>query len=130
MIYLLHFNRRYHHAGHYLGFTDNLTARLAAHRAGNGARLVEVVTAAGISFVLARVWEGDRHMERKLHRRKASPRMCPICRRAAELRRTLPALAEEDVQDAARLFIEVEAHPVPAIPGPYIDEQLRAYDNF
>ena len=82
-VYLLHFEHRHHHAGHYLGSTDNLQRRLAQHRAGRGARLIEVITAAGIGFELARTWEGDRTLERRLKRRKEGPRLCPICRSAA-----------------------------------------------
>lgn len=47
--YLIHFERPYRHARHYLGWTVDLEARLAKHRAGNGARLLRVATAAGIA---------------------------------------------------------------------------------
>ena len=40
LIYLLHFQRSYRHARHYLGYTDDLAARLVAHRAGRGSPLV------------------------------------------------------------------------------------------
>ena len=40
VIYLLHFERSYHHARHYLGYTDDLEGRLAAHRAGRGSPLL------------------------------------------------------------------------------------------
>jgi len=33
-VYLLHFDKRLKHAGHYMGVTDDLPARLARHRAG------------------------------------------------------------------------------------------------
>jgi predicted GIY-YIG superfamily endonuclease len=79
-VYLLHFERPYRHARHYLGYAADLDMRLARHRAGRGARLVEVITEAGISFTLARTWEGDRTMERRLKNRHASPRLCPLCR--------------------------------------------------
>ena len=61
---------------------SDLEARIATHRAGRGARLIEVVTAAGIGFVIARTWAGGRDLERRLKNRKNSPRLCPICRRA------------------------------------------------
>ena len=84
-VYLLHFDSRYVHAGHYIGFTTDLEARLVEHQTGRGARLMEVVVNAGRSFVLARTWPNtDRMFERKLHRRKASPRLCPLC--SAQLR--------------------------------------------
>jgi hypothetical protein len=61
-------------------WTQNLPARLALHTEGRGARLVEVVLAQGIGFVLARTWDGDRFLERALKRRRMAPRYCPICR--------------------------------------------------
>lgn len=87
MVYLLHFERpisEAHTAQHYMGFTDDLGRRLDAHRKGNGARLVEVATKRGISFEVARTWEGDRKLERRLKNRKAGPRLCPICQRESK----------------------------------------------
>jgi predicted GIY-YIG superfamily endonuclease len=78
-VYLLHFSRPLHHARHYLGSTRDLDARLAEHLAGRGARLVEVVIGLGITIELARTWEGGRDLERRLKRRKSSPRLCPVC---------------------------------------------------
>jgi predicted GIY-YIG superfamily endonuclease len=80
MVYLLHFDRPYKHARHYLGFAHDVELRLADHRAGHGARLMEVIADAGITFTLARTWEGDRPLERSLKNQKNSPRLCPICR--------------------------------------------------
>lgn len=81
MVYLLHFERRYHHAGHYMGWTTNLEERLKAHASGNGSRLVDVVTEAGIGWELARVWAGGRELERKLKAQHHGPRLCPICQK-------------------------------------------------
>jgi predicted GIY-YIG superfamily endonuclease len=80
-VYLLHFDRPYRHARHYLGYTGKaLKQRLAAHQAGTGARLMEVVIAAGITFTVARIWrQGSRKLERQLKRLKHAPRLCPIC---------------------------------------------------
>jgi hypothetical protein len=68
IIYLLHFDRRYRHAGHYLGFCEEgeLPRRLACHRKGDGTRLMEVITQAGIGFELARTWPGGRLEERQI----------------------------------------------------------------
>lgn len=74
MIYLLHFSRSYRHARHYLGFTNDLEARLAAHRAGRGSPLVAAAVRAGIDFELAAIWPGDRTEERRLHRYRNSPK--------------------------------------------------------
>jgi hypothetical protein len=80
-IYLIHFDRAYQHATHYLGWTGvgKLEDRLAAHRAGRGARLMEVVKNAGIDWKLARTWQGDRNRERQLKRQGGKSRLCPIC---------------------------------------------------
>ena len=85
-VYLIHFNQPIGNpdnprgqAQHYLGYTDDLESRLAAHRAGNGARLMEVLRERGIEWELVRTWEGGRDLERKLKNQHNSPRFCPIC---------------------------------------------------
>jgi len=79
-IYLLHFERPYVHARHYLGWTGgNLEVRLDAHAAGNGARLLAVVASAGIAWNLARVWPGTRARERQIKRQGGLSRCCPLC---------------------------------------------------
>jgi hypothetical protein len=81
VIYLLHFERSYYHARHYLGYTDDLEGRLAAHRAGRGSPLVAAAVRDVIDFALAATWPGDRHHERRLHRyHNSPPQLCPICR--------------------------------------------------
>lgn len=57
-VYLIHFLKKYRHCGHYIGWTTNLEARLEEHRKGRGARLLQVVQAAGIEWILTRTWEG------------------------------------------------------------------------
>lgn len=79
MVYLIHFNTPYKHAKHYLGSADNLEERLDRHQKGNGARLMQVITEADITWRLARTWPGGRPEERRLKQQKNSPRMCPIC---------------------------------------------------
>lgn len=79
VIYLLHFQRRYRHAGHYTGWAANLAHRLAEHEAGRGARLLAVVKAAGITWTLARTWTGTRNDERQLKRQGGASRRCPVC---------------------------------------------------
>lgn len=78
--YLICFDQPYRHARHYLGWAANLDARLAAHRAGNGARLVSVITAAGIGWTLARTWEGATEQDEKaLKELRNGPGLCPRC---------------------------------------------------
>ncbi|MEU4225991.1 hypothetical protein AB0F17_16980 [Nonomuraea sp. NPDC026600] len=78
-VYLLHFARPYKHARHYIGWTSDLDARLAEHQAGHGARLLAVVKAAGITWTLARTWDGTRNRERSLKRQGGARRCCPMC---------------------------------------------------
>lgn len=81
MVYLLHFDRPLHHAQHYLGYAENVDARTERHLIGSNARFVHVmVKEHGISFTVARVWEGDRKKERALKRQKNGRDLCPICR--------------------------------------------------
>lgn len=77
--YLIHFDTPYKHAQHYLGYTQDLDARLACHRSGNGARLIEVIQNAGIGWRCVRTWPGGRERELQLKARKESPALCPIC---------------------------------------------------
>jgi predicted GIY-YIG superfamily endonuclease len=79
VVYLLHLDPAYRHARHYIGWTRDLAARLEAHRAGRGARLMEVVKQAGGSFRLARTWPGDRDRERAIKNRHEAPKLCPEC---------------------------------------------------
>jgi hypothetical protein len=57
-VYLIHFESRLKHAGHHLGFATDLPQRMAQHRDGNGARLLEVIAAAGIGWKVVRTWGG------------------------------------------------------------------------
>jgi predicted GIY-YIG superfamily endonuclease len=80
IVYLLHFDRPYAHAGHYTGWTTNLTQRLAEHATGHGARLLTVIRGAGIGWHLARTWpDTTRHTERALKRQGGASRRCPLC---------------------------------------------------
>lgn len=86
-VYLIHFEERLWHAGHYLGYSANLAERIQAHRASRGARLMEVVNELGIRWQVVRVWpEGGYELERALKARHNGPRLCPVCN---------PRLAEE-----------------------------------
>jgi hypothetical protein len=90
VVYLLHLSAPFKHAKHYTGWTrdkSTLPKRLAHHRKGSGARLMQVVAEAGIDFTLARTWDdGDRAKERRLKRSGGASRYCPTCR-AARARR-------------------------------------------
>lgn len=80
-VYLIHFDKKLSHAQHYLGYTGgDLEVRLERHRAGSSARLMQVIKEKGIGWRLVRTWAGGRKLERKLKRRKNSPKLCPLCR--------------------------------------------------
>lgn len=83
-VYLLHFTQPFGHARHYMGWAGNLPGRLAHHAAGSGANLLRHVSAAGITWELARTWPGDRRLERRMKARGHS-RACPICRPELEV---------------------------------------------
>jgi predicted GIY-YIG superfamily endonuclease len=86
-VYLLHFERPYKGVMHYLGYSSNLPKRLKDHRAGRGARLIEVINDAGIDYEVVRVWpEGDRTFERHIKNQKHHWKHCPICRKMKGLK--------------------------------------------
>lgn len=87
IVYLLHLSKPYKHARHYVGWTVDLETRLQQHARKQGARLLEVVQAAGITWSVARTWPGGRTLERQIKNRKDAPRLCPVCAGDAALRR-------------------------------------------
>jgi predicted GIY-YIG superfamily endonuclease len=78
-VYLLHFSEPFKHARHYIGTAEDLDARLKEHQNGQGARLLQVITQAGLSFTVARTWKGSRKLERRLKKSYHGPRVCPLC---------------------------------------------------
>ncbi len=83
VVYLIHFDQPYYHARHYLGTTTDLEWRLRQHALGRragGARSMEVIMQAGITWRLAAVWPGGRDLERRLKAWGGSGQFCPICK--------------------------------------------------
>ena len=79
-VYLIHFEERLHHAGHYLGYSKMLTVRIWMHKINQGAKLIQAVNKAGIQWRVVRTWVVDgQDLERLLKNQKNSPRYCPIC---------------------------------------------------
>jgi predicted GIY-YIG superfamily endonuclease len=81
MVYLIHFDKKYKHAQHYIGFVENdLVKRMKLHRSGNGAKLLSALNAQGITYDVVRTWnDADRNFERSLKNRKKSSCLCPVC---------------------------------------------------
>lgn len=69
-------------AGHYIGWAENLAARLKHHGGASGARFLQVCHERGIDWRVARIWEGPlatRSFERRLKNCKKARALCPIC---------------------------------------------------
>jgi hypothetical protein len=79
-VYVLHFDRPYFHASHYVGWCadGDPQRRLREHLSGQGSPLVRAAVAAGITVELVLSTPGDRYLERKWHNRHGS-RVCPRC---------------------------------------------------
>jgi len=79
-LYLIHFEQRVAHAGHYLGCTDDLKNRLHEH--GNtyrGAALMQECRRRGIAWTLAAVWRHGHDKEHKTKQVGGLSKYCPIC---------------------------------------------------
>jgi predicted GIY-YIG superfamily endonuclease len=104
--YLIHFDRPYKHARHYTGWASDLDARIAAHERGDGARLLAVLKAAGITWHVARTWPGTtRATERKIKNTRNVPEYCPDCapqRNAARRQACKNATARKEAADMRR----------------------------
>lgn len=86
VLYILHFDRPYYHARHYLGSTGDLKKRVSHHMYGHGsgAALTDAIRRAGIGFVVADAWPGNQDREYQLKNHyKNTPRLCPICKEIA-----------------------------------------------
>lgn len=86
---------------HYVGYAEDLDARMREHRSGNGARLMRAVSAAGIAFRVARVWmDAGPAFEKQIKARKRHAMFCPICTDApADIdRATVPPENEDDLE--------------------------------
>ena len=80
-VYLLHFQQPISHARHYLGVTNDLTARMLTHAGGNGAAITKELHRLGIGFTLVRAWDAPsgRVDEKLFKKQKNGPRFCPLC---------------------------------------------------
>lgn len=83
-LYLLHLEPPYRHAGHYLGYADNIARRVREHvdATRRSSPLVRAAIGADCTVTLARTWPGgDRTLERRLKRHHGLRPHCPICTR-------------------------------------------------
>jgi predicted GIY-YIG superfamily endonuclease len=90
-IYLLHFEEPLSHAQHYLGSTTDLEERVRRHRAGQGARLTQVLHERSRAWKLAAVFmphsptASVRGLERAAKQRHGAAAYCPICARGNQI---------------------------------------------
>lgn len=78
-LYLLHFERPFKHARHYLGWSRDAIKRIKDHRAGKGSNLMRLVAEAEIMFAVAWIRPGTMLDERKLKNSGGGSRHCTIC---------------------------------------------------
>lgn len=85
-IYLIHFDKPFHHARHYVGFTakDQVDERLKEHRRGTGAKILRALNECGIGYQVVRLWYGDRDFERRIKNQNNTGRYCPVCQNGKE----------------------------------------------
>ena len=125
-LYLLHFSEPYKHARHYSGIATDLDARLAEHQAGRGARLLQVVKDAGITWTLARTWPGDRKRERQLKNQGGASRRCPECgvkpRTPADERKDKAVMKQPQDRDAGHT---PGTRPPEYVIETWVSKQLR-----
>jgi hypothetical protein len=112
-VYLLHFDRPYRHARHYVGWTGNLGLRITRHRAGGGSPLIHAASEAGIGFRVARLWYNvTRRFERRVHHMQAKY-LCPFCVGRGKERETHPRISDYQEPEAYEEYpenLEYEGH--------------------
>jgi hypothetical protein len=85
VVYLIHLTKPLQRKGatvaHYIGFTADLSRRLAEHiEHRNGSPLIHAALERGSGLIVAAVWSGvNRLWEKFLKRRKNTRAFCPIC---------------------------------------------------
>ena len=81
-VYILHFDQPFHHARHYVGFTNkDIYERFREHAGGSGAKLMAAVSKAKIGFAVSKTFaDKTREFERKIKKQKNSWKHCPKCR--------------------------------------------------
>lgn len=120
-VYVIHFDRPIGNpsnphgmAQHYIGWSPEPATRIARHASGDGAKIMRYVTEAGIGWHVAQTWEGGPALEKRLKRRKDTPRWCPACkqerREQQERDELLAELDREHEQAWQRADAKVAAH--------------------
>ena len=67
-------------ANFYVGYAENVQARLEEHRAQRGASITAAAVQQGLSLSVVAVFEGDRTLERRIKNLKATPKIVAALR--------------------------------------------------
>lgn len=82
-VYVLHFDTKLEHAGHYIGSTENLLRRLTAHANGCGARIMREMMLRGNKWRLGALGVAShasiRRVEREVKDQRHAIRYCGVC---------------------------------------------------
>ena len=83
-LYIIHFNRSFHHARHYIGIAQDAKKRLKRHKAGDGSRLVRAVIYTDIKIRMNVIGEFEdfstaHQAEKVLKKKHSTKKYCPIC---------------------------------------------------
>lgn len=79
-IYLIHFDEKFGHSQHYMGYASDFEKRMERHRKGRGSVLLKKIQEAGIGWQVVRKWENvGPQAEAELKRYHNNRRLCPIC---------------------------------------------------
>ena len=77
-------------ANFYVGYAENVQARLEEHRAQRGASITAAAVQQGMTLTVVAVFEGDRSLERRIKNLKATPKIVAALR-AGKVPFRLPA---------------------------------------
>lgn len=81
VVYVIHFERKYYHAQHYIGWAKVLEPRIKRHRQGQGSRLLAHLNKIGIAWEVVFTKPGTGDDERAMKNRHKSSHFCPKCKK-------------------------------------------------
>jgi predicted GIY-YIG superfamily endonuclease len=80
-VYLIHFDKKYYHAQHYIGWASNLKRRVKHHRNGTGSKLLAHLNKVGIAWNVVWSKPGTGNDERRMKQWKKARSFCPVCKK-------------------------------------------------
>lgn len=96
-VYLLHFDKPYKHAKHYLGFSVKHPEkdRIPLHSKGQSrVKLMTVLFNQGIGFQVAKIWKNKERGDERKMKSGGHARRCPICKQNKEVGKLIKHLLE------------------------------------